>query len=317
MMSDNLVETSCPVCNGTDYEIVFHDRNRRDGIDCQGTYVQCRECSLVYLREHPPLEEIVRLYSSIDGEQEANFGKADSEKLQSQTTRPLTAWRQIFRKVRYRPHSWPLEISLEDNKRLLDLGCGSGAKLNEFAERNYEVWGIDVDEIAIQSCKEKLPKGVFLTGEVKEIDIPDGHFNYIRVDNALEHIPNPKEVLQECHRLLSKGGQIMVYVPHGRSLSMRLMKGNSISSWIPFHLQLFTKPSLKRLLNQAGFLRTNIYEYYPYNWLPMSIMQWRARRQSKLNHDYPRWLTWICYPIGWISAKIGLGEELVGLAWRE
>ena len=126
----------------------------------------------------------------------------------------------------------------------------------------------------------------------------------------------------------------MVYVPHGRSLSMRFMKGNSISAWIPFHLQLFTKKSLRRLLEDAGFnqqispvpssgatgqaqiTRVNsirIYEYNPTSWLPLSIMQWRNQRQSTAKYNPPRWFTLACYPIGWLATKFGMGEELVGI----
>ncbi len=109
----------------------------------------------------------------------------------------------------------------------------------------------------------------------------------------------------------------MIYVPHGRSLSMRIMKGNSISAWIPFHLQLFTRKSLGRLLDDAGFNDICIYEYNPPSWLPLSIMQWRNRRQPTVKYNHPRWLTWTCYPIGWLAAKCGMGEELVGIGKPE
>ena len=75
------VETVCPVCKSNVYTVLFRDHNRRDNIDCSGAYVQCKECSLVYLRERPPWEEIVKFYSSLDEEQTANAGKADAVEL--------------------------------------------------------------------------------------------------------------------------------------------------------------------------------------------------------------------------------------------
>ena len=307
------IETLCPACKSDKYALLFRDHNRRDNIDCSGTYVQCAECSLVYLRERPPWEEIVKFYSSMDDGLTANAGLANAEELRWQVEKPVSKWKQTLRKIRFRPHSWPLESVPQDSKRLLDLGCGSGAKLFEFAQRGYEVWGVDVGEDTIRLCKELLPEGHFIHGELQDVDLPDGHFDYIRIDNALEHVPNPKEVIAECHRLLCGGGQLMVYVPHGRSLSMRLMKGNSISSWIPFHLQLSTRKSLRRLLDEAGFRGIQIYEYNPTSWLPLSIMQWRNQRRPAVKYDHPRWLTWACYPIGWLAAQFGMGEELVGI----
>lgn len=300
----------CPVCGETKYRKIFFDRNRRDNINFTGTYVQCSKCLLIYLRERPSWAEIVKFYSSRDDVQTANTGRGGANELLGQANRPLPGWKRFLRKIRFRPHSWPLESVPEGSKRLLDIGCGSGAKLFEFAQRGYEVWGVDVGADAIRICKELLPQGHFLQGELQETGLPDGHFDYVRIDNALEHVPNPKEVIRECHRLLLEGGQLMVYVPHGRSLSMRLLKGNSISAWIPFHLQLFTRKSLFRLLNDAGFTDINIYGCNPTSWLPLSFMQWKDRRKTVMNSKYPVWALWVCYPLGWMAIKVGLGEEL-------
>ena len=99
---------------------------------------------------------------------------------------------------------------------------------------------------------------------------------------------------------------------------MRFMKGNSISAWIPFHLQLFTRKSLMRLLEDAGFKPqiSQITEYNPTSWLPLSIMQWKNQKQPSTQYDHPRWLILACYPIGWLAAKFGMGEELVGIGLK-
>jgi len=308
-----IVEANCPVCDNSEYNFLFRDHNHRDKIDCSSSYVQCKKCSLVYLRDRPSWEEIVKFYSSMYEDHTANTGQVDAVELRRQAEIPVTKWKQILRKFRFRPHSWPLESVQDGNKRLLDLGCGSGAKLFEFAERGYDIWGVDVGKDTIRLCKELLPEGHFIQGELQDTDLPDGHFDYIRIDNALEHVPNPKETIRECQRLLCVGGQLMVYVPHGRSFSMRFMKGNSISSWTPFHLQLFTKKSLRQLLEDAGFKHIRIYEYNPTSWLPLSIMQWKKQKQTSIDFNYPRLLALVCYPIGWLAAKCGMGEELVGI----
>lgn len=309
-------EIRCTVCNYSEYTLLFRDHNRRDNIDCSGTYVQCKDCSLVYLRERPQWEEIVKFYSSMDEDQTANAGLANAAELRRQVEKPVPKWKQFLRKIRFRPHSWPCESVSAGSKRLLDLGCGSGAKLFEFAQRGYEIWGVDIGADAIRLCKELLPQGHFFQGELQETGLPDEHFGYIRIDNALEHVLNPKEVIRECRRLLCVGGQLMVYVPHGRSLSMRLMKGNSISAWIPFHLQLFTRKSLRQLLKEAGFKDVRIYEYNPTSWLPLSIMQWKNQRQARAKYSHSRLLALVCYPFGWLVSKVGLAEELIGIGKR-
>jgi hypothetical protein len=115
----------------------------------------------------------------------------------------------------------------------------------------------------------------------------------------------------------------MIYVPHGRSPSMWLMKGNSISAWIQFHLQIFARKFLRWLLEEAGFNpqilqitqinSIRIYEYNPTSWLPKSIVQWRNQKQARTKYRHSRLITLTCYPIGWFVAKCGMGEEMVGI----
>jgi len=302
---------SCPLCDSSNCKELFSDRNRRDNINCFGTYVKCGKCSLVYLRYRPPWDQIIKFYSLLDSDITANAGRIDTAIVQKQLKRPVGKWKLLLRKVRFRPHSWPVEASVKGNNRLLDVGCGNGAKLYEFAERGYEIWGVDIGADATKVCRDLLPQGHFVQGELQKADLPSDYFDHIRIDNALEHVPNPKEVVQKCYYLLRKGGKLLIYVPHGRSLSMRVMKGSSISSWIPFHLLLFTKGSLKLLMKKAGFNDIHVYGYYPSSWLPLSFVQWLNRKQSTSTFDYPSWLDCLFYPLGWFLSKVGLAEELV------
>ena len=301
----------CPVCGSSKYKVLFNDHNRRDQLKIEGTYVRCANCSLIYLRERPKWDDIVSFYSSQDVDQVVSAGNIDIPNICRKKTIPL--WKRLLRKFRFRPHSWPLDPVPQDSKRILDLGCGSGVKLIEFAERGYEVWGVDVGTDSIQTCKKILQEGKFIQGELQQTNLPSEHFHYIRIDNCLEHVPNPKEVVGECFRLLKPGGSFFIYVPHGNSLSMRFMKRFSVSSWIPFHLQLFTKHSVTKLLTDAGYSNIEIMGYYPLSWLPLSLMQ-RWYKENVFLKKYPIWLNAICYPVGWLSIKLGLAEELVVIA---
>lgn len=302
---------SCPVCGSEKYQRLFSDRNRRDGIDCGGTYAVCGKCSHRYLRERPAWGEIVKYYSLTAPDLTANSGKVDAASLLQQAQQPLPGWKKLLRKFSFRPHSWPIEKVTPGTKRLLDLGCGSGGKLIEFAARGYEIWGVDVSPDAIKVCQKILPQGHFIVSELANINLPAGYFDYIRLDNVLEHIPEPRGLLRECQRLLKPDGKLLIYVPHGNSLTVRIFRGNSVSAWIPFHLHLFTRPSLQYLLSQAGFNHFVVYGYYPFSWLPASIMQWKRRKHGRADLTAPTWLSLLCLPVGCLFSKVGLAEELV------
>jgi len=40
-----------------------------------------------------------------------------------------------------------------------------------------------------------------------------------------------------------------------------------------------------------------------------------THRQTSLvlGLGHPTWLSLLCYPIGWLAVKVGVGEELVGI----
>jgi SAM-dependent methyltransferase len=303
----------CPVCSSPERRVLFTDRNRRDRLDCVGTYVECSRCSHVYLSDPPPWQDIARFYSTMESGVQANSGRLDVESAVAVASRHTPRWKSRLRRIRVRPHSWPLRSVPPGRERLLDLGCGNGIKLIEFAQRGYEIWGVDVGADAIEVCRQVLPKGTFIRSELDQTGLPDSYFHYVRLDNALEHVGEPGATLRECLRVLIPGGTVMIYVPHGRSLSIRAMKGRSISSWIPFHLQLFTRNSLATLLRESGFEVVEIRGYSPLHWLPMSIMQlfgWNANGRARRLLSV---LIVACAPMGWLAAKVGMAEELIGI----
>ena len=44
--------------------------------------------------------------------------------------------------------------------------------------------------------------------------IPDDSYDYILLDNVLEHLDDPKRVLHELHRISRKGARIRIIVPY-------------------------------------------------------------------------------------------------------
>jgi SAM-dependent methyltransferase len=275
----------------------------------QGTYARCLDCSCIYLRERPTWEEIKAGYSSQEGA--ANPGSFAPGGLDGGPG----ALRRFLHYLSFRPHSWPESPATPERNRLLDVGCGNGAKLVEFANRGYEIWGTDVSGDALAAALKKVPRGTFFKAELPELALPGGAFHYIRLDNVLEHLPQPLAMLQECRRLLAPGGQLLIYVPNGNSPSVRFLGRYSISSWIPYHLTLFTPKSLKMLCAQAGFNDVHLSGWVPTSWPPLSIMQLIWKRRTWLRSPLvPGWLAYCFRPLGIVRWPLFLAEEIVARA---
>jgi SAM-dependent methyltransferase len=215
---------------------------------------------------------------------------------------------------RFRPHSWPQGAGR--NRRLLDVGCGNGARLIEFAERGWQVFGTDVSTRAIDAARRTVPNGVFLEGELEAIDLPPESFDIIRMDNVLEHVPEPEPLLHRCRELLNPQGRLYVYVPHGRSLSVRVLGKYAYSALTPIHLNLFTVSTLRRILSRAGFSCVDIVQFCPYSWIPGSLKLFLGIQKLSLPRVVDRGLMLLLSPVGYIASRVGWGEELVAISRR-
>lgn len=113
----------------------------------------------------------------------------------------------------------PLEFSnfLSNKKRILDAGCGNGRVTSLL--RNYtnndstEIVGIDLVAAKIAEENLKNCKNVsFFQKDLLE-DISDlGLFDFIYCQEVLHHTSNPRQAFSNLVNLLSKDGEIAIYV---------------------------------------------------------------------------------------------------------
>jgi len=147
-------------------------------------------------------------------------------------------------------------------KTVLDIGCSNGVFLDLFA--GSETWGVEPSGSGDMAKKKghKILKNTF-----EEAKLPKDYFNLIVLNHTLEHMDNPKEVLNKINVLLKEGGIVFVDVPNFGSLSSRLL-GKRWPYLLPEeHKSQFTKKTLTKLLKDSGFKvlywesRSGIFEY--------------------------------------------------------
>jgi SAM-dependent methyltransferase len=140
--------------------------------------------------------------------------------------------------------------------RLLDLGCGAGDLLQAARKHGWNAQGVDVSSHATKHVRE-LGFDVF-EGELKDAQFPAAHFDVVTAAELLEHIFDPRTLVQEVARILRPGGLFWVTTPHARGLSARVLGLKWRCIWPPEHLQLFSEGGLKALLRDAGFSKIRV-----------------------------------------------------------
>lgn len=135
--------------------------------------------------------------------------------------------------------------------RLLEIGCGSGRMLKDMETLGWQAEGIDFDAEAVRNSRRK---GLIVhEGRLEERQYPDNSFDAITMSHLIEHVADPKSLLNECHRILRPGGCLVVVTPNCQSLGHRIYKRNWRGLEPPRHLHIFSRQSLAALARTAGF----------------------------------------------------------------
>lgn len=102
---------------------------------------------------------------------------------------------------------WILE-EIGRNKTVLDIGCGAGMLTNAFALQGHRVFGIDISETSLRTAKRHdTTKSVSYTlASAYSLPYPDQSFDVVSAMDVLEHVTEPKRLLQEASRVLKPNG---------------------------------------------------------------------------------------------------------------
>jgi len=134
--------------------------------------------------------------------------------------------------------------------RLLDMGCGLGGFLKAATEQGWEAEGVEiVPEIAAYAAKSFPVHPMSLT----EAPLEDGRFDVVRLNNVIEHLPSPSEVIATCFRVLRPGGLLFVSTPNFDSLSVAACGAQWRYIAGADHIYLFGPRTLRRILEDGGF----------------------------------------------------------------
>ena len=102
-----------------------------------------------------------------------------------------------------------------NNKRLLDVACGTGdvAKLYlEATDNNSTILCVDPNINMIKECKKNLKKYKNIKWKVcsaERLNVPDNSFDFYTISFGLRNAKNINKSLNEAYRVLKSGGRFL------------------------------------------------------------------------------------------------------------
>jgi SAM-dependent methyltransferase len=109
--------------------------------------------------------------------------------------------------------SW---LDVADDRRWLDVGCGTGALTSAIldAASPAEVLGVDPSEGFVATARDRIgdPRVRFEVGDAGRLDLPDGAYDATVGGLMLNFVPDPAVAAAELGRVTGPGGVVGAYV---------------------------------------------------------------------------------------------------------
>jgi 2-polyprenyl-3-methyl-5-hydroxy-6-metoxy-1,4-benzoquinol methylase len=112
-------------------------------------------------------------------------------------------------------------------KRILEVGCGMGCMIMNWAQQGAAVTAVDLNPVSIAQTRRRFE--LFgLDGDIREADaerlpFADHTFDYVYSWGVLHHTPGTRQAIAELHRVLKPGGEAGVMLYNRQSLLYRFL----------------------------------------------------------------------------------------------
>ncbi|UTE76674.1 class I SAM-dependent methyltransferase [Rossellomorea sp. KS-H15a] len=115
-------------------------------------------------------------------------------------------------------------LQLQENERILEIGCGAGFAMKQIASLNggHNVTGLDVSETLLQSAAVRNKKAIrqnqmaLVHGSVEEMPIPNEEFTFVFSIHSVYFWEDLSKSLKEIERVLSPGGTVLITLCDGK-----------------------------------------------------------------------------------------------------
>ena len=212
---------------------------KKDGYD----FLTCKECALIFIDPMPDANTLISDFYSKKAGYHAHATK-DMGNIKTGNKKIALIANKLS------------ELKFRGN--LLDVGCSYGEFLFLAKKIGFTAYGVEVNK---DTSDIAISNGfTVFNGTLESAKFESNYFSVIYLGDVIEHVTNPDILLQECHRILKKGGVMVVATPNtdcfwvrAIGLLCRLCKFPWSTLIPPYHVFIFSKANATKFLEKFGF----------------------------------------------------------------
>jgi SAM-dependent methyltransferase len=137
---------------------------------------------------------------------------------------------------------------------LLDIGSGLAVFPLRMKQAGWHVVALDPDVRAVEHAQKNAGLNA-VHADFTKWRIPEGvKFDVITINKVLEHVKDPKAIIQKARLIIRKNGFVYIEVPDVAASK----RGKTREEFFVEHLHVFSVKSLKLLCEQSGYTTKNL-----------------------------------------------------------
>ncbi len=253
MNATNRRDIQCQYCGGDRFALLFDNvTDRLRHVEGKWKFHQCEECGSAQLDPLPSREQIAQAYPEVYTPSPAEDGAGGLPALLKSIEH-----RMFFKPIYQRQVRKIIEranFNESGSRSVLDIGCGKGLRLIEFANHGCDVLGVDFQESTVDFLNSLGIRAIVGDLGALAAKLEPERFDIVTACYCLEHAYDVGEVLRSCYELLKPGGWMVAACPLVDSLQARMFGRRwSQVTEAPRHITIPSRKGVETALARAGF----------------------------------------------------------------
>ena len=181
-----------------------------------------------------------------------------------------------------------LLMNLNSSDKVLEIGSGCGGLMRLMQGQGIDVTGLDISH-GLNSLNSQLTslsksfknsgKPNIITGDAHSLPFPNRCFNVVVMQHSLLNMPDIRQVMHECYRVLQSSGQLVLHE------IIQGVKGHTMLFPVPWASSvgesfLHTEKELQILFNHAGYEIQQVSD-----WTVQALL-WRVKQAQKESNSH-------------------------------